>query len=133
MAEKRGFSESGRIPCRFSLFVRLINGIPSPFPHQSRIFTFRGDKHTDVESKMLTYLMNIIRKYHKNYSHMILYDNNNPAGHPLREVFYITKNDLQKHIITKNVLKREYPFAFEKMRWPEWIVTEVNNSNEEEL
>ena len=107
--------------CKFDLFVRLYPDLPSNFPYQQRVHTFRGDQHEnlDTNDKMLIYLMNIVKKYWRSYCIIILRDNDYKKGDVNHTLF-----SLRKKTIMRNVLKSRYPSVFEDMVWPEWIVRE---------
>lgn len=56
------------------MFVRLRPGYVSHFAGQVRTWSFRGDKYTDQESKMLKNLLNLLKNKFQFYDRIIIYD-----------------------------------------------------------
>ncbi len=79
----------GVVRCRFDLFVRLEQGTASTFKDMQRKWCFRGDAYTDIESKMLKNLLNLIKNHGQKYFIMELYDNTLPKDNGERLILKI--------------------------------------------
>lgn len=87
---------------RFTLFVKLKQGIISHFPGQERVWCFRGDKFAKTEQRQIKNLINHIENKIINYQIVELYDNNFEKNKPQRLIIkykdgIIEKNDLFRY------------------------------------
>lgn len=81
--------------CRFDLFLRLYPNTPSEFPKNARIWTYRGDKFTDVEDQMICNLIRHIIRKRNLYAVIELYDNNYAKNDPARIVLKINNQQVE--------------------------------------
>lgn len=116
-------TEAGRIRCKFELFVRLYPHVESRFSYGARIWTFRGDKYTDVVNYMLRNLARIVKRDYPLYTYMEIYDNDYPKEDPDFSLLRIVKNKIEK-----NVLFERYGEAFSKDHWPDWIKKVIHDT-----
>jgi hypothetical protein len=110
------FTTFGDIKCRFGLFVRLYDGLPSRFPRETRHFYFRGDKYTDQEDQMLINLLNLSIKSLKKYRLMMLYDTVFPVNDEKNTPFKLLDG-----VVEKNLLFIQYPDIMNQRAWPPFI------------
>lgn len=83
-------TQDGIERCRFDLFLRLYPNAASPFPKNARVWTYRGDKFTDVEEHMLCNLVRHIIRKRNLYAVIELYDNSYARNDARRIVLKMT-------------------------------------------
>lgn len=90
-------TQDGIVRCRFDLFVSLYQEISSPFPGNSKTWTYRGDKWTQYEPSMLRKLLRHVIRKRNLYQMILLYDNTYHKGNPMREVLKIYNQVVEKN------------------------------------
>lgn len=88
-----------RKQCRFTMFVRVRPGIISVFKDQKRVWSFRGDKFSDEEPKMLKNLINLMKNKLAEYDRIIIYDHHKAVED--KEILKIVDYEIRINVLNR--------------------------------
>ena len=109
-------------PCRFDLFTRYKNDVPSKLPGGAREWCHRGDKFDKINpEKMLSFLLGIIKNHRQLYTVIVLRDNAKPLTDKDRVIVNISNGQIRKNILT------EYGELIKNIPLPEFLSYEIRD------
>lgn len=100
---------------RFDMFVALKPGVITWFPDRKITWCYRGDKFTDVESRMLSSLVRVLIKKMDLFKTVEIYDNDFHFQNEDRIILKISSGVVEKNILDK------YKKALDRVPLPDYL------------